>query len=697
MLQIVTVAAYGLSCLIYLGLAVRAASLRDESGARWAVALGGGASALWAGAIMAATLDAPVPKWGFETAELLRDLAWLHLLLGFLDRLDARRPATARRALASRALIPGGFVLALTQVGPYLLGALPSPYLLLTSLAMKILVSVLGLWLIEIVVTRSGPSGRWGIKHLALALAAIFGFDLYFYSDIVLLRHLDADLVTVRGLVGVLIGPLLWVSLQRMRSWAEAKDRLLNISPRAAMQGVVLIGSGLYLLVMAGLASALKEAGGEWGNPLQAAFLIGVLLLMVVAIGSGRFKSQIRVIFHKYFFTYKYDYREEWRRFIGMMGAHRPLSLGERIVHAFADIMDSPAGALWLWQRQDDALIPDVAWNYHGARPAERGDSPFVRFLRDTGWVIEIGKNSAPAGAPRPDLPAWLSEHATLWLVVPLIYRGEVLGLVALDRARAPRSLDWEDRDLLKTLGAHAASYLAEEVSAEALSETQRLAEFNRRFAFVVHDIKNVVGQMSLIVENAERHIDNPEFQRDMMRTVTNSVERLKALLDQLAQKRRETGVAVSAVDLSAAAASVAERWRAASASFDADLSGEPVVASASAENFVAALDLLIDNALGAIGPSGRVVLRLRGDGARAVVEIQDDGPGMEMDFVYKELFRPLRSTKSSGFGIGAYQTRQLIREMGGQLEVDTAPNRGTIMRILLPLATGAGAAVPSA
>jgi signal transduction histidine kinase len=81
-----------------------------------------------------------------------------------------------------------------------------------------------------------------------------------------------------------------------------------------------------------------------------------------------------------------------------------------------------------------------------------------------------------------------------------------------------------------------------------------------------------------------------------------------------------------------------------------------------------------------------RISLRADAKARRAVLEIEDDGPGMEAGFVRDELFRPLASTKRDGYGIGAYQCRELVRELGGQLAVATAPGRGTTIRVTLPM-----------
>ena len=59
----------------------------------------------------------------------------------------------------------------------------------------------------------------------------------------------------------------------------------------------------------------------------------------------------------------------------------------------------------------------------------------------------------------------------------------------------------------------------------------------------------------------------------------------------------------------------------------------------------------------------------------------------MDAAFIREELFKPFRSTKSGGYGIGAFQTRELVRAAGGDLEVISEKGVGTTMRILLPLA----------
>ena len=131
--------------------------------------------------------------------------------------------------------------------------------------------------------------------------------------------------------------------------------------------------------------------------------------------------------------------------------------------------------------------------------------------------------------------PCLLLRDESAWAAMPLIHHERLVGLVLLAAPEYRRPLDWEDFDLLRTAGRQAASSLAEAQGQEALAKAQRFDEFNRRFAFILHDIKNLVSQLSLLARNAERHADNPEFRADMIATLQSSVGKMNDLLARLA------------------------------------------------------------------------------------------------------------------------------------------------------------------
>jgi putative PEP-CTERM system histidine kinase len=260
-----------------------------------------------------------------------------------------------------------------------------------------------------------------------------------------------------------------------------------------------------------------------------------------------------------------------------------------------------------------------------------------------------------------------------------------LIGFVVLARSRAQFKLDREAYDLLRVIGREIASRVAEQRAMQVLTQTQQLREYSQRFAFVIHDIKNVSGQLSMLLTNAEVHADNPAFQRDMLATVRASVGKITRLLSRLQVERQERDHALI---------TPAERLRALiepcrmARNRDIVLTDRSAGAGAAIDPdaFDAVVTHLLNNAAEASAPGAavKVDLRVEAHGV-VVVDIIDHGPGMAAEFVRDELFRPLRSSKSDGHGIGAYQARELLRDAGGDLLVLSRPGGGTTMRIILP------------
>jgi signal transduction histidine kinase len=105
------------------------------------------------------------------------------------------------------------------------------------------------------------------------------------------------------------------------------------------------------------------------------------------------------------------------------------------------------------------------------------------------------------------------------------------------------------------------------------------------------------------------------------------------------------------------------------------------------------ALVHLVQNAIDASPADSPVRLSHFESGGDVAIEIADAGPGMSSEFIATQLFQPFASTKTTGFGIGAYEARALIQAMGGRLEVESAEGRGTCFTLFLP---GAEIAAPA-
>jgi putative PEP-CTERM system histidine kinase len=636
-------------------------------------------SAAWAAAY--AWCASTMVIWSEATGalEILRDAGWTVFLLGLRGHYRdprSRLPFALRPGLAAIGCL---YVLLL---GATLLTYWDMPLFahvgLLPTVAAHVVFAVYGMLLIEQAYRNKSVQERWAIKFACLGIGGMFAYDFYMYSHTMLFREANPDIWAARGIINALTVPLLAVSLGRSKSWTSP----LAVSRRVMFHSAALFGSAAYLLAMGSAGYYLRFFGGSWGMVMQVAFLFGAIVLLAGILFSGTFRSWLKVFISKHFYSYNYDYREEWMRFTRALSEPGP-GLGQRAIEAVATLVESPGGVLW--QRRDGGFAPVASWHAPDVAAHEPAGSPFCQFLESTRWVVDLSEcQQYPDRYDGLQLPDWIERFPRAWLVVPLVLQGQLFGFVLLQTPRSAVKLNWEVIDLLGIAGSQAASYLSQQDAADALMVARQFESFNRMSTFVVHDLKNLVAQLSLMASNAERHRDNPEFQRDMQETVTYSVQKMKLLLQKLGRAARPENPVPLAVE------QVVRQAVALKAAFEPrprlDIKSGGLYVLADRERLERVVGHLIQNAIEATPRTGEVVIRLGTAGGRVFVEIADTGEGMSEQFIRERLFKPFESTKSAGMGIGVFESREYINELGGSLEVTSVPASGTTFKVLLPL-----------
>ena len=606
-----------------------------------------------------------------ETAlETVRTVAWLLFLLLLIEPSRPRWQAAMAVivAIASLQWLCG-------LAGPLSPLAMPART---TAIVCRLLLAVLGMLLVEQWYRNTPSPQRWGIKFACLGVGGLFAYDFYLYSDALLFRAINDDIWAARGVVNALCAPLLAVSAARNPGWAPG----LSVSRQMLFRSAALLGSAIYLLAMAASAYYLRYVSGTWGALMQMAYLGGACLLLAGVLFSGALRAKLKVFINKHFYKAIFDYREEWLRFTRALSEDGP-ALGERSIQAVAQLVESPAGALWI-AREPGLLTPAASWNWPPQAWSEPVSSPLGRFLEERQWVIDVSDCACHPDL-YDDLQLPLALHQ-VWLLVPLMLHGRLFGVVALARPRTRIGLNWEIRDVLKIAGSQAASYLAYRESLDTLSVSRQFESFNRMSTFIVHDLKNLVFQLSLLLSNAEKHRANPEFQQDMLVTLDHSVQKMKTLLQKLARGETLDAPAASPLQLDAllrqavaAKASLAPVPR-------LEIIDGQLTVLANRARLERVLGHLIQNAIEATARDGKVAVRLRQESGTAVVELADTGQGMSEQFIRERLFKPFDTTKTAGMGIGVFESREYIEEVGGRLEVSSVPAVGTTFRVILPL-----------
>ncbi|HEY1932184.1 MAG TPA: XrtA/PEP-CTERM system histidine kinase PrsK [Acetobacteraceae bacterium] len=625
-------------------------------------------TAAWAGATawFWRTPAQGVPAW----LELARGVAWYAFVLHLYRR------SIPGRSQLTQILSTMGLLALLLLAGLPLTDALAhesASTLWSLGTAVRLGLAVANILLLENLYFNTPADRRWHINLLCIALGGSFLYNLLLYSDALLFRRLSLGLFLARAPVTAFAAPLIAIAAARNKRW----EIDIHVSRDVVFHSATLVMSGVFLLGLAVTGEIFRRGGAEWGIVAEVSLVSGGILALGVMITSASARSRIRATVVDHFFSHRYDYRREWMRCIDILTAPQThTGLPTRAIRAVAEVVDSPAGALFIRAPGEVAFQWAGSWNMPAVTlPIPPGHALLPQF-RNSDWTVELDQV--------PETAALFIELPRVWLAVPLNHLGTLIGFVVLARSRAQFKLDREAFDLLRVVGREVASRVAEQLAAEVLSQTRQLREYSQRFAFVIHDIKNVSGQLSMLLTNAEVHADNPEFQRDMLATVRASVGKISRLLTRLQADRQERSHALI---------TPSERLKdvidACQLSREADIvfedAGDSSGAAIDPEAFDAVVTHLLNNALEASGPGAPIRIKLRQEALSIVVDIVDQGPGMTPEFIRDELFRPFATTKGGGHGIGAYQARELLRQAGGDLLVLSRPNAGTTMRVMLP------------
>jgi putative PEP-CTERM system histidine kinase len=474
---------------------------------------------------------------GAGVAEATRNFAFLGFMYAIVGPAADERDQPAVKLVYTVVAAVIGLQLTLAGVMPQfaakaaVYGALAS-----TAQVLGLTIAAGSLVLVHNLYGQAAHESRWGLRLPTIALAGMWAYDLHLYTVAWLTRGPVDDLYAMRGAIVSMLVPLFALASRRSAGWR------MQLSRAATFQSLSLIAILGYLILMMTASRALEVVGGNWVRIGQVGLVFAITVAAVILLPSGRMRAWSRVIVAKHFFEHRYDYREEWLRFTRTVGGDAPL--GERIIKAIADIAESRSGLLLV--PEGGRLSVAARWNWRDDLPeASADDANLVAFLEKSGHVLDfttLRSGAIATGEAELRAPAGLAAIDSLWAGVPLIHGDRLVGLVLLEHPLVRRALDWEDFDLFRTVGIQAASYLAEAHTQDALADARRFDEFNRRFAFIIHDIKNLVSQLSLIIRNAERHADKAEFREDMIATLRSSVKKMNDLLAGASHSARPGG-----------------------------------------------------------------------------------------------------------------------------------------------------------
>lgn len=552
-------------------------------------------------------------------------------------------------------------------------------YLLQTVIALEVLV------LLEVIYRQSGDN-RWAIKPLILYLAVINVFEFVTFANALMVEQIHFNYIAARGYIYSAMIPFLVLAIRRVKYWGVE----IYISRDIVMHSTLLMVAGGYLFVMAMLGYAVKYFGGQWGATIQVVLIVLSIALLGTLFLSMSFRTKIKVFITKHFFANQFDYRHEWLSLTHCLDTKEPEeNVYATALQGFIQAIDYQTGCFIKVKNGDLIVVANIE------KPTLNADEEavlkkFSEFFKVKNWIIDIEElRTQPYVYEEIKVNHGLLNATTFQLVVPIYNEQEFWGMVVMQGSdNTSKKLNWELRDYLTAVNAQISNFLFHHQAAQELAENAQFAAFTRMSAFIVHDLKNVLAQIDLILSNAEQHKDNPEFIEDTFETLQHTKARMDKMLYQLTEKNASNGGPDSLVSLADCVKQVVEQRCAAYLPVPSVrvISETPVVLDK--EKFSNVIYHLVSNAQQATSDDGKVDIgiELSVDEKHMLINIVDTGCGMSEDFINKRLFKPFDTTKgNAGMGIGAFDAKAYLEKIGGQLLVHSEQQQGTTFTLRIP------------
>jgi len=518
----------------------------------------------------------------------------------------------------------------------------------------------------ETTLANASHDAIYKIKFEIIGLGTILAVQIFYFGQALLYRSLNMNYLVLRSFLYIVALIIMTYSMLT-RSGAVR----VQVSRQVAAKFVVLIAVGIYLAMLGLLGEGMQYFSVSFPRTLTVSisFLAGIALLILFL--SERIRREVKVALHKNFYQQKHDYRTQWLRFTQQLSTSRTEDeLFQRILVAYCDIFGINGAVLFLFEKHQCGYCMIAEYDM---KPIEGIISPehtLIKFMKESTWVIS-------AKDKNPQITAqdarFLSDNL-ISFVVPLFW-GEMLeGFIALGQPiKNDEVYIYEDYDLMKTIARQASQAIMHQRLSEHISQMREIEAVGNIAAFVAHDLKNHVSNLSLIVENAARHMHNPDFQQDMLTSLGSTVVKMQQLINRLKNLGEPEQSKPKSLDL----LNLVEKTVGMISGSPISITGTPEYANVDENDMQNVIMNLIRNAIEASGPNEPVQVEVGSKGV-PYISVTDQGCGMSARFIRTELFKPFKTTKQKGLGIGLYQCRQTLESVGGRIEVSSEEGKGS-------------------
>ncbi len=582
----------------------------------------------------------------------------------------ARRTGVALAALATAGmLVPGRWHLPTHTLG------MPLNSLGQIAVALQLGLLLIVLLQLENIYRSAHEAVRWQLKYLLVGIGFVAAMRVYL-----------ATLAILYAMIDVNVGPQLAVATiigGSMLGFAVVRHRLLSvdvfISRYVIYNSITLLAVSSYLLILGLLVYGARMLGGQPSVVTISAGVFVALAVLVIALLSDTLRWKVRHFVDRNFYKNRHDYQVVWQKVTRSIAREHSL---EALMRALDRIIRSTLGANYV-----KVLI-------------EEGQGRGYRSL-STGETEPLARQ--PLGELESDShPAWGTDHrrvvvfrkvgdTALIHYLPLRVGDEQIGWLGIGPRKSGSPYHMEDLALATAIGAQAGVAIRNLQLGTDLAETREQAALHQLSTFFIHDMKNTTNSLGLLAQNIHKNRTNPEFWDDAESSLRAAVSQMNELSARLRSLREHQPAPARPIDLADLLTEWSRRWQEnGDSTVEVRVAG-PLPCAADATDLDSVFTNLVNNA----AEAGARLIQLSGElrGREVYVEVEDDGCGMAPDFIEQKLFKPFASTKQQGMGIGLFQARRIVQQLGGHLTVISSPNVGTKFTVRLPV-SGSSATV---
>lgn len=614
-----------------------------------------------------------------HVAEGLLCPAWILFSLSYYRRFSPGDVSITQRIILGLSFVP--FVMALffpTQSFFYSPDFALDNMLFLEPVAFFFYLQIMlflavALFNLEATVTNAPHGAKWKIKFAMVGSGTIVAAHILYFSQSLLFRAVDMGFGTARSL-GVVIGVLMIAYSELSRGF----DERIVISRRLAYRSFVVLFCAIFLLGIGLLGEGMKLFGDDFNT--YAFFVVAFFACvgLVVLSLSENLRRKVRLAIQRNFYGEKYDYRIEWKKFTDRVTSSRSRDeLYRNILTVYCETFGVVGASVFMQGRHNTDFIP---LHFHEMDESEFSipeESELIWLLKGKKQIIDMraGKFSF-----NEETDAFLQSREVRF-ILPLFTGSGLLGLILLGPPINPVEIyDEEDRELMESIARQSAAVIMNLRLGDELAEARDMEGFGKVAAFVLHDLKNQVYPLSLLVENAREYINEPEFQKDMLDSLSNIVGRMNVLIAQLTNIPGKGELKLKPVDLMELAKETAKLIPDARIEFE----GGGVKARVDSEEIRKVTLNLFMNAMEAGGGKPfKVIVEEDEDGPR--LKVVDFGGGIDPQLLKDGLFLPFRTTKRKGMGIGLYQSKQIVEAHGGAILATSVEGEGATFSVNFP------------